>query len=76
MVLELGGMLVLVLVGIGVDDGVGLVEVIRRFIADCGCSVREGSDTGVGGVSGTPVHKFEEMSVLHAPQNNKITCFF
>jgi hypothetical protein len=66
-VLELGRVLVLVIVGIGVYDGVCLVKVVGRLPANTVCMVREGPDTLVTGLCSTPNHKFKQICLLHTP---------
>ena len=65
MVLELRGMLVLVLVCIRSNDGVGLAEVIGWFSAEAVSLMWEGPDASVGEISGSPFDEFEEIIVLH-----------
>lgn len=48
-----------------IDEGVGLLEVIRRFLANPVCVVWERSDSTVLEVVLALQHEFHDVSVLH-----------
>jgi hypothetical protein len=64
MVLEMWRVLVLIVVAV-IDEGVGLLEVIRWLLADPVCVVRECTNSTIFEVVLTLKHEFHDVSVLH-----------
>ncbi len=74
-ILELWCLLVTVLVSILVDDCMLMLELIRTFLANSKCLVREGSDTHVGRFSLSLSYEFEYSGVDHGREIIKLKLF-
>lgn len=65
-ILKLGSRLVLIMVGIGRDDGMGALKIIWRFATDAVGLVREGAYACPGRSGSFVGYEFEQIGLLHA----------